>query len=115
MKVDLTGLHGRLAWYANYSLVRATFGSGLTLPRDRLVNDAASDAGELTVAAGDRMPGVPLHNAKLGVTYRVVDEWDIAVEAVLAGSQILLGDEGNDQEPLGGVRHRQPAVELPDQ
>ena len=102
LEVDLTGLHERLAWYANYSLVRATFGSGLTLPRDRSVNDAASDAGELTVAPGDRMPGVPLHNAKLGVTYRVVDEWDVVVEAVLAGSQILLGDEGNDQEPLGG-------------
>ncbi len=93
---------GRFDWYVNYGFVRATFESTLTLPSDREINDAASEKGELRVEPGDRLPGVPLHTAKLGVSYPIIRSWNVAFESILVSSQIFLGDEGNDQIEVDG-------------
>ncbi len=94
--------YGNLVWYTHYSLVDATFQSDLLLPSDRQVNDAADESGQLQVRSGDRLPGVPRHNGKFGLGYAIRPGWSVALDSILASSQIFLGDEGNDQEELSG-------------
>ncbi len=100
--VTLGGYTSRLDWYASYTAVEATFDSPLVLPSSREVNDAASEDGELMVAPGDRIPGIPRHSLKAGVRHDLTGRWDVAVEALVASSQVFSGDEGNDQTQLDG-------------
>ena len=102
LDLDLTGGAGPLDWYASYALVEATFDSPLVLPSNPEVNDAVNDAGELRVEAGDRLPSIPRHNFKGGVRSDLTDAWELAVETIVASSQVFRGDEGNDQAELAG-------------
>ena len=101
LDVELGGRIARTAWYMSYGLIDATFESGLLLPSDEEVNDAATDEG-VAVAPGDRLPGIPRHSLKAGVRQDLTDAWDLALEAVVSSSRFFLGDEGNDQIPLEG-------------
>ena len=102
--VDLTlsGRTNRFDWYASYAAVEATFDSPLVLPSHPEVNDAASEDGELRVAPGDRIPSIPRHSLKAGIRHDLTGRWDVAVEALVASSQVFRGDEGNDQSQLDG-------------
>ena len=102
LDVELNGRLARTSWYASYGLVDATFESPLLLPGDDEVNDAASEDGAISVAPGDRLPGIPRHGLKAGVRQGFTDAWDLAVEAVVASSRFFVGDEGNDQAALEG-------------
>lgn len=104
LEIDYEGSYGDLGWYASYSLVDATFQSPLLLPSDEEINEAANESGELQVESGDRLPGVPGHNAKLGLTYDVRPGWSVALDSILTSNQVFLGDEGNDQRKLSGYR-----------
>jgi len=99
---ELSGSTDRFGWYASYGLIQATFESSLVLPSNVAVNDAANSNGEISVTPGDRLPGIPRHSFKLGGRYDVTSGWSISLDAVVASSRIFVGDEGNDQAPLGG-------------
>ena len=101
-ELGLSGQMRRTAWYANYSLIKATFESGLILPSNARINDAANANGELIVEPGDRLPGIPLHSAKLGLSHALLEDWTVSLESILSSSRFLLGDQGNDQEPIAG-------------
>ncbi len=101
-EMGLSGQTSRTAWYANYSLISATFESRLILPSNSRINSAANADGELIVEPGDRLPGIPLHSAKLGLSYTLLGSWTIAIESILSSSRFFLGDQGNDQEPIAG-------------
>ena len=66
------------------------------------VNDAANENGELFVAPGDRLPGIPRHSFKLGGRYDVTSGWSVSLDGIVASSRVFVGDEGNDQVPLDG-------------
>ena len=100
--VDISGRGERFRWYSSYGLVEATFQSGLVLPSNEQVNDAADEDGILVVEPGDRMPGIPVHSLNAGVRYAVTERWDVTLESILASSRFFVGDKGNDQEPLDG-------------
>ena len=102
LDVELTGHIDRVDWFASYGLVQATFESPLTLPSNETINDAATDEGTITVAPGDRLPGVPRHSMKAGVGLALSRAWDVAVETVLTSSRVFVGDEGNDQAEVDG-------------
>jgi iron complex outermembrane receptor protein len=53
--------------YANYSYIDATyrFNGELASP-----NNPAADNGTIFVSSGDRIPGIPQHQLKMGPTYR---------------------------------------------
>ena len=102
LDAELSGSSDRFAWYASYGLVEATFESALTLPSNVAVNDAASENGEIFVAPGDRLPGIPRHSFKLGGRYDVTPRWNISLDGIVASSRIFVGDEGNDQTHLDG-------------
>ena len=103
MDAELSGQVDRVGWFASYGLVQATFESPLELPSNPEVNDAADEEeGSIDVAPGDRLPGIPRHSLKAGVSYALTDAWDVALDVVAASSRIFVGDEGNDQSPLDG-------------
>ncbi|MGB1548467.1 MAG: TonB-dependent receptor, partial [Alphaproteobacteria bacterium] len=99
IELDLNGRYGRFDWYASYAYVNATFESHLQLASP---NNPASINDEISVQPGDRIPGVPLHSAKLGVSHNPTPDWTLTFEGVLASGQFLRGDEGNDQPTVNG-------------
>ena len=86
--------------FATYSLVDATFQSTLTLPSAS--NPFASAAGAIQVMPGDRLPGLPLHQLKAGVDYRVTPKWTVGAVLTYFSDQYLRGDESNQNAPLPG-------------
>ena len=102
LDAELSGSADRFGWYASYGLVEATFESSLVLPSHMAVNDAANENGELFVAPGDRLPGIPRHSFKLGGRYDVTSGWSVSLDGIVASSRVFVGDEGNDQVPLDG-------------
>jgi len=98
-EIDLNGRYGDFDWYASYAYVNATFESHLQLASP---NNPAAINDEVSVQPGDRIPGLPLHSAKLGFSYRATPKWTLTLESILASSQFLRGDEGNDQPTVDG-------------
>lgn len=101
LDAEVSGSIDRFAWYASYGLVEATFESSLALPSNTAVNDAARD-GEISVAPGDRLPGIPRHSFKLGGQFDATSAWSLSLDGIVASSRFFVGDEGNDQAPLEG-------------
>ena len=102
--LNLQGQLTKVSFYLGYGLVDATFQTPVTLPGDDDVNDAVNDDGQLEVAAGDRLAGIPRHSLKTGAAIRPIERWNIALEAVTSSNRVFVGDEGNDQLPLNGYQ-----------
>lgn len=95
------GYHGqRWAAYANYSLVRATFESALTVPSPS--SPFQNENGDISVAPGKRMPGIPENRLKLGADYRIIPHWTVGAELNYASSFFYVGDESNQLPPIPG-------------
>ena len=86
--------------YINYSYINATYRSGFV---ELAGNNPAGDAdGNLAVQPGNRLPGIPAHQVKLGVYYKATDKWTVGATAIAASSAYLFGDEANLTPPLPG-------------
>jgi iron complex outermembrane receptor protein len=96
----LTGSWGRFDFHANYGFVNATFHS--TLEINSPYNPGADVNGNILVTAGDRLPGIPQHTAKLSLDYHLTPSWIVGTEAIYASNEYLRGDEANLQKPLSG-------------
>jgi iron complex outermembrane receptor protein len=86
--------------YGNYSLVAATFQSSLTLPSPN--NPFADANGNIHVVPGDRLPGIPKHQLKFGVDYRITPDWTVGGVLTYYSDQYLRGDETNQNPPVPG-------------
>jgi outer membrane receptor protein involved in Fe transport len=106
LELSLAGHLGRLfEWYAAYTLLRATFESPLELPGD--ANPGAHLSGSdgarvIDVEKGDRIPGLPVHSAKVGVTLAPLDRLELGISAIAHSSQPYRGDEANLLGPVAG-------------
>lgn len=58
-------------------------------------NPQADDDGVVAVSRGDRLPGVPRHALNL-FAGRSSQRWELGLAMRVRSSQVLLGDEGND-------------------
>jgi iron complex outermembrane receptor protein len=88
------------AWstYINYSYVEATFQSALTLPSPS--NPYQDANGNIQVAPGDRLPGIPEHRIKAGADYKVLSNWSVGASIKFVSDQYYFGDESNQNKPL---------------
>jgi outer membrane receptor protein involved in Fe transport len=96
VEYELTRL---LSTFAEYTWQRATFGTGVRLA-SRF--HPLSEHGEIAVRAGNALPGVPRHTAKLGLTVAPTDRLDTAVTVHAQSGQFLRGDEANLLATLPG-------------
>ena len=99
MELALAGSIGVVEWYTAYSFVEATFQSPFRVLSPN--HPTANEDGEVLVARGSRLPGVPRHQLKLGAETR----WSQAsagVELIFNSDQVMRGDESNGLAPVGG-------------
>jgi iron complex outermembrane receptor protein len=100
LEASLHGDHRVLRWYASYTLLRATFESDLELPGG--ANPAATpnaDGGDddstLSVKRGSRIPGLPTHSVKAGVTVQPTAAIELGLSMLGQSSQPYRGDEAS--------------------
>jgi outer membrane receptor protein involved in Fe transport len=79
--------------YIEYSYTDATFQNGFVESAGS--NPAADANGNITVQPGNRLPGIPANQAKLGAYYKVTDKWTVGGTAIVASGSFLFGDEAN--------------------
>jgi iron complex outermembrane recepter protein len=91
--IDLRLKTDRLLAWVGYSHIAATFQTGFTASSEN--NPAADAAGNIRVQPGDRLPGIPANQFKLGVDYQLTDAWTLGGTAIYASGQFLFGDEAN--------------------
>ncbi len=86
--------------YVAYSHTDATYRGGF-------VESAGSNPdgdvnGNLTITSGDRLPGIPQNQVKLGATMRPTDKLSVGATAVGQSGSFLFGDEANLTPQLPG-------------
>jgi iron complex outermembrane receptor protein len=99
LELGLLGTAGPLEWYASYTLLRASFESPLTLPA---ADHPQAEDGVIEVRPGDRIPGLPMHSVKAGVTVAPLPRLRIGLSAIAQSSQPFRGDEANLLANLDG-------------
>lgn len=93
VEVDLVGGLPCVRWYASYAFLDATFQTPFDVASP---SHPARDAnGEIHVARGDRIPGLPRHELKAGVEWRPSPRWQVVANLVAFSDQVLRGDEAN--------------------
>ncbi len=90
----------RLSAFAAYGYVDATFRSAFVLPSP--LNPGRDAAGDISVHAGDRLPGIPRHRLRLGADYMLRPGWTLGARLTVAGDQTYRGDEIGAIAPLAG-------------
>lgn len=99
IELNLDGklLGGRLSWFAHYTHLQAQFRESFHVMSPN--NPAAAD-GEIPVASGDRIPGVPQRNLAAGANLALTEGLTISLDMKHQSNQFLRGDEGNLNPPL---------------
>ncbi|MFT5132965.1 MAG: iron complex outermembrane receptor protein [Gammaproteobacteria bacterium] len=95
-----SGHWGKLDWFTAYSYLEATFEDTFKVLSPN--HPLADDDGEIDVKPGDRLPGLPRHNLKLGADYYFNDNISIGFDVSYRSDQILRGDESNQVDELTG-------------
>jgi outer membrane receptor protein involved in Fe transport len=90
----------RWSAYLAYTYTDATYQSGFVEAAGS--NPAAGANGNITINPGNQLPGVPVHQAKLGLTWRVTGDWTVAAVAIAQSGAYLFGDQANLTPRLPG-------------
>ncbi|NKB37825.1 MAG: TonB-dependent receptor plug domain-containing protein [Gammaproteobacteria bacterium] len=100
LESSFNGSLGKAEWFLTYSYLEATFEDNFAVLSPN--HPFADDEGELNVTAGDRIPGLPEHNLKLGADYYFNDKFSLGFDVRYNSDQVLRGDESNQLESLDG-------------
>ena len=90
----------RWTFYAGYSLIDATYRFTGELPSPN--NPMADVNGNVLVTPGKRIPGIPLHQGKLGAEFNPTPAWALGVDINVVGSSFFVGDDANQNPKLPG-------------
>ncbi len=106
LEFALDGRLRRLDWYASYTWLQASFRSqACILAENNSTRGTAPEctgAGqddEILVRKGDRLPGLPEHAIKLGLSWRATDQLRLGADLQAFSSQLLRGNENNLHRP----------------
>lgn len=99
LELGAFGEVNKLQWFANYSYIRATFEDDFSYARD-----VDGNATTFNVSKGDRLPGIPAHNVKVGLDYAFTQQFSAGLTASYHSSQYYRGDEANDDKKIAGYR-----------
>jgi len=103
LEASVSASLGMLDAYLSYQLLRATFESGLLLPGANHPDATTTPEGDvIPVEAGDHIPGMPMHSARVGADVHPVTPMSLGVWVNLTSSQHYRGDEANLLSPLPG-------------
>ena len=95
-----TGAFQQLDWSLSYSYVDATFEDDFMALSP--AHDFANDDGEIAVSEGDRIPGIPEHQFKLGADYQFPYQVTLGFDLIYNSDQVLRGDESNQLDEIDG-------------
>ena len=112
-ELGVSGAWKRLRYFLSYAFVDATYQSDETLA-------SVIDPNGVAVRSGDRIPGIPQHNLKLGAEVEALKNFWIGADVAAVSGVFLRGDDANQRAKLDGygilnlqVRYRPiPQVEL---
>jgi outer membrane receptor protein involved in Fe transport len=96
LKIDT----GRWQAHIEYAHTEAIYRTGFTEPGG--ANPGADANGVLSVTPGDRIPGVPANQVKLGLTFAATRRLTLGATAVGRDGAYLFGDEANVEPKLPG-------------
>ncbi|MBS1158850.1 MAG: TonB-dependent receptor [Proteobacteria bacterium] len=121
IELGLRGSQRRVDWFANYSYLHATFQSAACLLGAN--NSTRGTAPECTaggqddeiyVKKGNRLPGLPAHSLKLGLSWKAADWLRLGGDVQAFSSQYARGNENNQhQAGTFGGRTFEGAGKLP--
>ncbi|MGH7389387.1 MAG: TonB-dependent receptor [Candidatus Rokuibacteriota bacterium] len=95
VEAGVSGAWRRLTYFVSYAFVDATYETAVTLA-------SVTEADGVPVQEGDRIPGIPRHNLKLGAEYAVLKSLWIGGDVITTSGSFLRGDDGNRQAKVGG-------------
>ncbi|HUD25036.1 MAG TPA: TonB-dependent receptor [Burkholderiaceae bacterium] len=98
LELGANGVLKTITWRVNYAYIQATYRSALTLNSPD--NSAAQPlscptCADIRVVPGNRLPGIPLHVAKLDLEYAPSVRWSAALNVIGQSSTFPRGDENN--------------------
>jgi len=82
--------------------VDASFRSALTVPSPS--NPFQDANGDIQVAPGARLPGIPRQRLKIGGDYTILPRWVLGATLNVVGSGYYVGDASNQLAPIPGYR-----------
>jgi len=100
MEFGLMGAKDKLAWFANYSYVDATFESEFETVNENHPSANDDNEGEFDVEKGNSIPGIPKHNLKIGADYAFTSAFSLGFDASFHSGQYYRGDEANISDKL---------------
>ena len=86
--------------YVAYSYVNASYQSSFAEAAGS--NPAADADGNITVQSGNRLPGIPTNQLKVGAYYKVTPAWTVGAVGIAASGAYPFGDEANLTPKLPG-------------
>jgi outer membrane receptor protein involved in Fe transport len=105
IELGVNGRLRRLDWFANYSWLQASFRSDACILAEnnstRGTSAACTGGGqddEIQVSRGNRLPGLPAHSLKLGMSWRATDWLRVGGDVQAFSSQYLRGNENNQHQ-----------------
>ena len=100
IETALAGTWANLDWFLAYTYVEATFEDNFSVLSPN--HERANSDGEIFVSEGDRIPGIPDHQLKLGGDYHFENGTTLGFEVLYNSAQVLRGDESNQLEGVDG-------------
>ena len=95
VEAGLGGAWKRLRYFLSYAFIDATYQSDETLA-------SVTEPEGVRIRAGDRIPGIPQHNLKLGAEVEVLKDLWLGADVIATSGSFLRGDDGNRQAKVDG-------------
>lgn len=107
-ELGVRGGHPRFRWFFNYSYIDATFQSDACLLSENnssrgtstACTDVSAGTGDdlIYVTKGNRIPGIPLHQARFFAEYQILNNWWFGGSVVAFSDQHVRGNENNQHQ-----------------